>query len=170
MSRSLLALALTLLLPLPTRAADPPTLVPLTRWALVVGANDGGGDRTRLRFAGADAQAFADVMTGLGGIDRSHAVILREPSVAAVRAGIADLGRRLSATPGTGRVEVLFYYSGHSDEQGLLLAGERTVQRAEGHLRELDELVRAGNPFSQRVQRSWYDAKRPNDPRGYGDH
>ena len=101
-----LLLALTLLLPLPTRAADPPTLVPLTRWALVVGANDGGGDRTRLRFAGADAQAFADVMTGFGGIDRSRAVILREPSVSGVRAGIADLGRRLSAAPGTGPQEV----------------------------------------------------------------
>jgi hypothetical protein len=120
-----LLLMLALLLPLNARAADPPTLVPLTRWALVVGANDGGGDRTRLRFAGADAQAFADVMTGLGGIDRSRAVILREPTVGAVRAGIADLGRRLSAAPGAGRVEVLFYYSGHSDEQGLLLAGER---------------------------------------------
>lgn len=99
--------------------------VPITRWALVVGANDGGGDRTRLRFATADADAFTEVMTHLGGIDRSRTIILREPGIEAVRRALVDLGARISATPGQPRVEVVFYYSGHSDERGLLLAGQR---------------------------------------------
>ncbi|MCK6575145.1 caspase family protein [Myxococcota bacterium] len=106
-------------------AAPTPTgLVPITRWALVVGANDGGTDRPRLRFAAADADAFAEVMVRYGGVERGRAVVLREPRQAALREAIAALGRRIGAGTAA-RSEVVFYYSGHSDEQGLLLAGER---------------------------------------------
>jgi hypothetical protein len=91
---------------------------------LVVGANDGGTDRPRLRFAAADADAFAEVMVRYGGVERARAVVLREPRQAALREAIAALGRRIGAGTAA-RSEVVFYYSGHSDEQGLLLAGER---------------------------------------------
>lgn len=110
----------------PAAAREAPAAVPITRWALVVGANDGGTDRPRLRFAGADARAFAEVMTRFGGLERQRVVLLDEPGPAALEAAFRDLGGRIGATPAaSGRVEVLFYYSGHSDERGLLLGGQR---------------------------------------------
>src|SRR6185295_3750889 len=38
---------------------------PLRRFALILGANDGGRERTRLRYAVADARAFAQVLQNL---------------------------------------------------------------------------------------------------------
>ena len=41
---------------------------PLQRYALVVGANAGGGDRPTLQYAISDAERFARVMVDLGGV------------------------------------------------------------------------------------------------------
>ena len=40
----------------------------LDRFVLAIGANDGGGDRVRLRYATADARGFAEVMGEYGGV------------------------------------------------------------------------------------------------------
>ncbi|MCA9569989.1 MAG: caspase family protein [Myxococcales bacterium] len=99
-------------------AGDAPT----RRVALVAGANDGGPDRVRLRYATADARAMADVLVELGGVARSDVVMLADPSVDGFRAALAGL----TEAPGPARrVEVVLYYSGHSDGEGLLLGGER---------------------------------------------
>ena len=46
------------------------------------------------------------------------------PSVAELERGFADMTRKIEAARAAGeRVQFVFYYSGHSDETGLLLAG-----------------------------------------------
>lgn len=103
-------------------AADPPRV---RRFALVVGANDGGSDRVKLRYAGTDARAVAKVLAQIGGVEKKDAVVVLQPTPESLRAEIEKIRARISAAGGDGRTQFIFYYSGHSDERGLLLGGER---------------------------------------------
>jgi hypothetical protein len=114
----------------------------LERFALVVGANNGGGDRARLRYAVTDAERFARVMGEIGGVSEANETILKEPRVGDLLGAIETLRGRLLAARKNGaagvRTEVFFYYSGHADEKGLLLGEDRLSYRT---LRDrLDEL------------------------------
>jgi hypothetical protein len=96
------------------------------RYALVVGANDGGPGRSRLRYATDDARRVAQVLVELGGVQPTDEVLLLEPRRGDLERAFADLDRRLDAGAGaTRRREVVVYFSGHSDETGLLLGGDR---------------------------------------------
>jgi len=76
----------------------------------------------RLRFAVSDALALATVLEELGGVAGDDRVILTEPSPEEVLTALAALGSRVVAARGHHRrVELVLYYSGHSDEHGLLL-------------------------------------------------
>ncbi|MDX2010648.1 MAG: caspase family protein [Myxococcaceae bacterium] len=99
---------------------------PVRRFALVAGANDGGRARVTLRYAGSDAAAVSTVLTQLGGVAKGDLVFLEEPRPATLARALEELSARLaSARSPTSRFEVIFYYSGHSDETGLLLGEER---------------------------------------------
>jgi hypothetical protein len=129
----LLALALLALLAIlayapAARAAEaaPAEKLPARRFALVVGANDGGPSRVRLRYAGADAQAVARVLQQLGGVAPADLTLLLEPGRAQLEAALRSMSPRLQgARAASGRVELVVYYSGHSDEEALLPRGER---------------------------------------------
>lgn len=117
-------IALTLISALALGQAAPEQT--LRRFALFAGANDGGRGRVTLRYAAADARAMAKVMTALGGVDPRDVVELEDPSVAELSTAFDALAGRLKqAAAEHVRVEVFFYYSGHSDEDGLLLKGAR---------------------------------------------
>lgn len=124
-----LAAALGVLALVPSNEA----LSAVRRFALVAGANDGGASRVRLRYATSDAEAISRVLFELGGVAQGDSLLLLEPDRARFLAGLDDLGRRVRAAR-TGsaagdnevdRLEVVLYYSGHSDEEGLLPSGER---------------------------------------------
>jgi len=102
----------------------------LTRHALLVGANNGGYGRVELKYAVSDARNVAGVLQELGGVEPRDVVMLDQPDRAALTAALRDLGVRTASAAGSGRSEVLFYYSGHADEQGLLLGGQRYSYRA----------------------------------------
>jgi len=96
------------------------------RIALVVGANAGGEGRPRLKYAASDARSFASVLTELGGVRKEDLTLLVDPSLsefrgAAVRAKSAAEQAAVSGQ----RCEMVLFYSGHSDESGLLLGRER---------------------------------------------
>ena len=97
------------------------------RFALVAGSNDGGPSRVALHYAVSDAQAFASVLSELGGVAPEDLVILSEANRESLLGGLAAMRQRLAAAAGDGhrRLELLVYYSGHSDETGLLPAGQR---------------------------------------------
>lgn len=103
--------------------ADAPAL---RRFALIASANDGGAGRSRLRFADSDAQAMARVLESLGGVEPGDRLVVHGATRARLRAAFDQLTQRLEQTRRSGtRHELFIYYSGHSDEQGLLLGGER---------------------------------------------
>ncbi len=98
----------------------------LRRLALVAGANVATPDRPRLRFAQLDAERFAGVMSRMGGVAGADSLLLREPTRRALLDALAVLhGRVLEARATAERTEVVFYFSGHADDNGLLLGRER---------------------------------------------
>ncbi|MEQ1506239.1 MAG: caspase family protein, partial [Myxococcota bacterium] len=101
----------------------------LQRYALLVGDNDGGPSRVQLRYAHDDAAEMASVLTELGGVRDDQQQLLLDPTAASLDAAFADLAAKLADGAGA-RAEFVFYYSGHSDEQGLLLGDERYEYRA----------------------------------------
>lgn len=108
------------------RAADPDQAASVRRFALLVGANDGGSDRELLRYADSDAEMFGKALTELGGLDKDDRVRLDDPDIASLEQGFADVTAKIRKARTAGeRVQFVFYYSGHSDETGLLLGGVR---------------------------------------------
>jgi hypothetical protein len=98
------------------------------RFALVVGANDGGANRVRLRYAATDASAFSNVLTELGGVAREDLLLLQEPTRGGFLEAMDDLRRRIAGASAAGaRAELLVYFSGHSDEAGLIFGKERVT-------------------------------------------
>lgn len=123
MSKSSLLLVALLVAGIPQESAGSG---PLRRFLLAVGANSGGADRITLQYAVSDAENFADVMMGMGGVERGDGTVLRQPDLRSFREALANLGPAVSETRAAGgRTEVVVYYSGHADESGLLVGGER---------------------------------------------
>lgn len=100
------------------------------RFALITAANDGGADRVALRYARSDAESFARVLRQLGGVAPQDELQVLEPTRAELGAALDELRDRVAvAQKADERVEVLLYYSGHSDGDGLLLGEERFSYR-----------------------------------------
>jgi hypothetical protein len=97
---------------------------------MAVGANSGGKDRVQLRYAVSDAEAILRVFQDLGGVSDEDTLFLKEPDV---RTFYTELGKFLStvkkAQSEYSRVEFIFYYSGHSDEDNILLGKEKIAYR-----------------------------------------
>ncbi len=119
----ILSLSLTLAPP-----SENPTVV--RRFALLVGSNDGGAGRQTLRYAIADAANVGSVLRTLGGVHREDLLVVDEPDVAGFHLAFQKLNAKIQgAESRANRVEVIFYYSGHSDDTGLLLQGKRVSYR-----------------------------------------
>jgi hypothetical protein len=123
--KAVLAIVVSFLLLAPARASAD---VAIQRFLLVIGANAGGADRAKLQYAISDAERFARVMSELGGVPPANEIVLKQPRLKDVLAALDVLSTRLDAarrsTPAA-RTEVIVYYSGHADEQGLLLGLDR---------------------------------------------
>ena len=97
----------------------------IRRFALLVGANYGGLDRVRLQYAETDTRSMARVLTRLGGVAQNDRWLVTDPRPKDLMKAFARAQRRMESVPAGQRVEFVFYYSGHSDESGLLLGGQR---------------------------------------------
>ncbi|MDD5067783.1 MAG: caspase family protein, partial [bacterium] len=107
------------------------------RFVLLAGANNGGPDRKVLRYAVSDARSIDRVLREMGGVPENNRILLVEPTKEKLMAGLQALRTRAETVKDDyGRVEFIFYYSGHSDEEGILLASERYTYR------ELREVIK----------------------------
>ena len=98
----------------------------IKRFAVVMGANDGGKDRVRLRYAVSDARTMSRVLDELGGVMEEDNLLLLNPDVKTFYTEMGKLFSRMEkARSEYSRVEVIFYYSGHSDEENILLGNEK---------------------------------------------
>ncbi len=125
------ACLLIALVPTPVCLADAPPAGSLRRLALVVGSNRGAADRVPLRYAVSDADRFADLVTRMGGVEAADRVVLRDPGRKVLMEALAATAARAGAARAAAqRVEAIVYFSGHADEQGLML-GRELVRYAE---------------------------------------
>ncbi|AHC13678.1 caspase family protein [Salinispira pacifica] len=98
---------------------------PIRRFGLFVGTNDGGSSRQELRWAVSDAIKLSRVLSEVGGILPGDGVVLENPGKRNVEQTFTRLSRIIDeSSEDSRRVEFVFYYSGHSDETGLLLGDE----------------------------------------------
>ena len=94
----------------------------ISRYVIAVGANNGGDQRERLRFAVSDAQAFVKILNQMGGVSFDRTTVLVEPKRDSLKAELARISNDIAeAKKFNPRIELIFYYSGHSNEDGLLL-------------------------------------------------
>lgn len=113
--------------PLPARAEDPPVApAAIERVALYAASNAGSSDRDTLRYAESDAHALSRVLRRVGGVRARNEVLVYGATPRQLQRGFARVARRSGELAAKGhRVEFIFYYSGHSDESGLLLGDDR---------------------------------------------
>lgn len=98
------------------------TVSGVDRYAVYVGCNYGGKSRERLLYAGSDAQSFKVAMAEIGGVTEENSRILFDPTKETVDKALADITAAINSnTNNSKRSEFIFYYSGHSDENALLL-------------------------------------------------
>ena len=103
---------------------------PTRRLGIFIGSNNGGRERIMLRYAVSDAKSVSKVFGDMGGIFQGDNILLIEPSVSEINRQLDTLSRELSLSRRNyQRTELVFYYSGHSDEEGLLLNRERYSYR-----------------------------------------
>ena len=92
------------------------------RYAIYVGSNVGGKNNQRLLYAGSDAISFQKTMAEIGGIPTSNGLLLLDPSKADLDEALQMVSEMISQNrQHSKRSEFIFYYSGHSDENALLL-------------------------------------------------
>jgi hypothetical protein len=88
-----------------------PAAAEVRRFALLVGANDGGRERVRLHYANSDADAVADVMRNIGGVMANDLIQLRDPTPEDLDQAFDDMAAKLrAASSGGARTQLLFYY------------------------------------------------------------
>jgi len=94
---------------------------PVRRFVMAIGANHGGPERMELRYAVSDARAFSEVLLEMGGVLPEDLIILAEPDRRALFAEFGSLQKMVTlARDDRDKVEVIIYYSGHSDQNHLL--------------------------------------------------
>ena len=100
------------------------------RFAFLVGANNGGKDRVTLRYAVDDARAVEEVLKEMGGLLPTDSHFLEEPDRKKFFSEIEELTKDVGeARNKFRRVEVIFYYSGHSDEESIYLGDNRVTYK-----------------------------------------
>lgn len=121
------AVALVAVLATGSRAEAKTRSQALRRYALIIGSNTGGGEgRDKLRYAGDDAARVADVLKQIGGVTQVDLAMLTEPDLRGLDLAFDDLSKRVRDERQQGqRVELVVYYSGHADDNGILIGGGR---------------------------------------------
>jgi len=113
--------------------------VPLRRFAFVAGSNDGGDALVKLKYAESDARSFATVLQDLGGVKARDLVLVSSPTLQRFEDGLQRVRQMISGPREMDeRRELVFYYSGHSDDEGLILGKDRV--RWEELRRELSDI------------------------------
>jgi hypothetical protein len=98
----------------------------LRRFVLTVAENDGGSERIPLKYAPADAALVRSTLVQLGGVAAADAQQLVGPRGAQLAQAFARVAQQVQAARSASmRTELVFYYSGHSDETGILLGAMR---------------------------------------------
>jgi hypothetical protein len=106
-------------------AAIGPLALLTARIAIVASSSEADGQAS-LRFAARDADRMAAVLGEIGSFSPTDIWTLPRATTARLREALERAERAAEREPGS---EILLYYSGHADGEGLLLGGERFTYR-----------------------------------------
>ena len=91
-----------------------------------MGSNAGGPGQADLRYAEADTERVADVLTALGGYQQEHVERLLHPTAAQLRAALERMRGEVESLSRQGvQSRFFFYYSGHARADALNLGREQ---------------------------------------------
>ncbi len=125
---ALMPVLLVLLILLQTVVFAGPEPAKTRRFAFLIGANDGGPGRVKLRYSVSDAAALVKVLNNMGGVAPEDTKLLSSPNRFALFREMETLAERIKeARKNHPRVEVIVYYSGHSDNKHILLGGQKVT-------------------------------------------
>jgi len=100
------------------------------RYSIIIGANQGGPGRVKLKYAVSDARSLQRVLKRMGGINTKDNILLVEPNRRSFFNALSRIDRRIrNEGKKYRRTELIFYYSGHSDEEGILLKKQKVSYR-----------------------------------------
>jgi hypothetical protein len=98
----------------------------IRRFAIVTGSNDGGPGRAKLNYSVSDAKSVIKVLNEMGGVMPGDSILLIEPDRKSFFSGVYAVLKKVRESAKTsGKRELIFYYSGHSDEDSILLGQEK---------------------------------------------
>jgi hypothetical protein len=106
----------------------PESSMEFNRYAIIIGSNNGGPGKEKLKYSHDDVDSVANVFSELGNIAKHNIILLKDPSKKNVHKGLQNIKKNIEKNK-SGRLEFLFYYSGHSDEEGILLNTEKMYYR-----------------------------------------
>jgi hypothetical protein len=117
----------------------------IRRFAIIVGANNGGPDRVLLRYAVSDADTMMNVLKSIGGVSDRDGMLLVNPDRRNFISAMSKIKNEIAGSKQKNeRIEFIFYYSGHSDEEAILIGREKI------YYKELKEGIR-GIPADVRI-------------------
>lgn len=122
----------------PARAGPNPR-----RFAVVVGSNRAPEGRQTLRYAHRDAESIAAALVAVGEFPADQVRLMLEPEPGAVTAALDGELERIRALGG--ETLLLFYFSGHGDQQALYPGGKPLpLEEVRGRLESRQATVRIG--------------------------
>jgi hypothetical protein len=92
----------------------------LNRYAIIVGSNNGGPNKEELKYSHSDVDSVAKVFQELGNVSKKNIIILKDPNKKSFLKNFHIIEQNMKKNK-SGRLEFIFYYSGHSDTEGILL-------------------------------------------------
>ncbi len=95
------------------------------RYAFIIGQNKGGDNVEALKFAETDAGRFARIMGEYAGVGSENIHLLLHPDSSALAIAGDLLSEKVNALEDPSQSVLIFYYSGHADNEGLLLDSTR---------------------------------------------
>lgn len=96
-----------------------------SRFAILIGSNEGEAGEPRLHFAERDAQRMRDVLTRLGSVHAEDVLMLLTPEADELDHSLRSFRTRIADASADAHAMVIVYYSGHADERALHLSGTR---------------------------------------------
>jgi len=105
-------------------AADPES--PTRRFGIFIGSNNGGSDRNMLNYAVTAARSMSNLYNEMRMIDNADSFLLLDTNISEINMRFDEIHRLVASSRAVNmRTEIVFYYAGHSDEEGFLLNREK---------------------------------------------
>ncbi|MBN2040649.1 MAG: caspase family protein [Spirochaetes bacterium] len=141
------SLFLILIISFPVSAASKEEI---RRFAFIAGVNNGGAKREKLLYAVSDAVSFQKLLHEMGGVLPGDSILMLNPDREKFLSGIRALQRKIKVNKhNASRIEAIFYYSGHSDEQAILLGNEKI---------KYEDIKKSINSFNADVKIAIFDS------------